>query len=384
MKHKKIALALAGILLAGNANADITFNGFANIVAGKTISSNDNLYGYDDNIDLNTDSLFALQASSDLGEGLTVTAQILSRGVDDWDPKFEWAYVAYQANDNLRILAGRQRVPFFMYSDFLDVSYTYPWIIPPEGVYNSEFNTFDGVGAIYSSHIGEFDTSLHVIYGGNDTDIDAETLVDLNDLVGTALTANREWLTLRAAYFQSEMNVGISRLNPLINGWESLGQNYIVDQIEASKDTASFVGLGFQLDFDNVIVIGEYTAISFDDTPIPNQDSYYVMAGYRFDNMMVHLTYGADEDIQDPIDIQYQISGIPDGTPVDSLPSDLQALIAGTTSLATTEKSTYITLGLRWDFHDSAALKFEYTSYNDDLINDNDAGIFRTALVTVF
>ena len=207
---------------------------------------------------------------------------------------------------------------------------------------------------------------------------------DFNDLAGVSLTLTRDWLTLRTAYIQTEMNIDLLRTKPLVDGWNSVGQSYIADQIEVAKDTGSFVELGFQLDFDKVIVIGEYSSLSLDDTALPNQDSYYIMAGYRFNNMMVHVTYGADEDIQDPLDIKYQIPGVPDGTPVEYLPDDLQALIAGTTSVASTEKSKYITLGLRWDFHDSAALKFEYTSYNDELINNNDAGIFRTALVTVF
>ena len=48
------------------------------------------------------------------------------------------------------------------------------------------------------------------------------------------------------------------------------------------------------------------------------------------------------------------------------------------------DEQSYITIGARWDFHDSAALKFEYTDFTDDLNGMNDTGLFRTALVTVF
>ncbi len=41
-------------------------------------------------------------------------------------------------------------------------------------------------------------------------------------------------------------------------------------------------------------------------------------------------------------------------------------------------------LGARYDFHDSAALKFEYTDFSDDNNSNNDAGLFRVALVTLF
>ena len=73
------------------------------------------------------------------------------------------------------------------------------------------------------------------------------------------------------------------------------------------------------------------------------------------------------------------------GLSKDGMPS-LDALIDPTNAFTDSQisESNYVTLGLRWDFHDSAALKFEYTSYSDDLNSNNDAGLFRTALVTVF
>ena len=122
-------MALSTALASTLAHAEVNFNGFANIVAGQA-SSGDSQWGYDDDIDFKQDSLFALQASSDLGEGLSVTAQIIARGQDDWDAEFEWAYLAYNFNDDTRILAGRQRAPLYLFSDYLDVSYAYPWITP--------------------------------------------------------------------------------------------------------------------------------------------------------------------------------------------------------------------------------------------------------------
>lgn len=377
MKNIHKVLILSSAMIAGNAQAEIAFNGFASIVGGVTTSSDDRLYGYDDSFDFSQDSLLALQASSDLGEGLSVTAQILARGENDWDPDFEWAYIAYDATDNLRILAGRQRVPFYMYSDFLDVSYAYPWITPPEGVYSVAFDTFDGLGAVYSTSLGSFDASLHMIYGGNNSEIyvsGEDVKPDFNDLAGLALTLTRDWLTLRAGYVQTEMNIAVQASIPLIEGWTAAGFPDVADDIAVSKDTGSFLELGFQIDYENMLVIGEFTQLNLDGTTLPNQDSYYVLAGYRFDNMLVHVTYGGNDDKRDRIT---------DGVPV--VPALLPLLVPtnGLTDSQTSE-TNYVTLGLRWDFHDSAALKFEYTSYSDDLNSNNDAGLFRTALVTVF
>jgi hypothetical protein len=221
MKTTIMSIALTGALLTASVQADIAFNGFANIVGGVTTSSEDRLFGYDDNFDFKNDSLFALQATSDLGDGLGVTAQIIARGNDDWDPDFAWAYVSYDANDNWRFLAGRQRAPFYMYSDYLDVSFAYPWITPPNGVYDLPIDSFDGLGAIYTTALGEFDTTVHFIYGSNTDSASffGETIDPTFDgLFGASFTFNREWLTLRAAYFVAESTLPLTDITQLSEG----------------------------------------------------------------------------------------------------------------------------------------------------------------------
>jgi len=378
MKNISKALVLTAGFLANNAQADINFNGFASIVGGVTTSSDETLYGYDDGFDFSKDSLFALQASSDLGEGLTVTAQILSRGKDDWNTEFEWAYIAYEATDNLRILAGKQRMPFFMFSDFLDVSYTYPWITPPTTLYTVPFDSFDGLSAIYSSDIAGFDTTLHVVYGGNNSDMiiaDQNVNADMNDIFGLSFTASRDWLTLRAGYFELEINIEHPDLIVLSQPWVTAGYTNIANEILMLDDKGRFIELGFQIDYNNLLVIGEFTNIET-DTVLADDDAYYIMAGYRFNNILAHVTYGAKDGGTDrltdevPVGVSLALDGLINMTngATDSQSNDIK----------------YVTLGLRWDFHDSAALKFEYTNYTDDLDGDKDAGLFRTALVTVF
>jgi len=378
MKNISKALVLTAGFLANNAQADINFNGFASILGGVTTSSDETLYGYDDGFDFSKDSLFALQASSDVGEGLTVTAQILSRGKDDWNTEFEWAYIAYEATDNLRILAGKQRMPFFMFSDFLDVSYTYPWITPPTTLYTVPFDSFDGLSAIYSSDIAGFDTTLHVVYGGNNSDMiiaDQNVNADMNDIFGLSFTASRDWLTLRAGYFELEINIEHPDLIVLSQPWVTAGYTNIANEILMLDDKGRFIELGFQIDYNNLLVIGEFTNIET-DTVLADDDAYYIMAGYRFNNILAHVTYGAKDGGTDrltdevPVGVSLALDGLINMTngATDSQSNDIK----------------YVTLGLRWDFHDSAALKFEYTNYTDDLDGDKDAGLFRTALVTVF
>jgi len=396
MKHNKLASSLAAVslLLASSTfAADIKFSGFANIVAGTTTSSDETFAGFDDELSFNEGSLFALQASSDLGDGLSVTAQLLSRGRDDWDPKFEWAFLGYEVNEDFKILAGRQRIPFFMYSDFLDVSYAYNWITPPRGVYSLPFDSFDGLGSIYTSQLGEFDSSLHVIFGRNQDEVEFEaggasvvSDIDVTNLVGGAWTLNREWLTLRAAYFQADLTLPVPALTTLSNGFTAFGSTEVGENLIANEDKVTFAELGFQIDYNDYFLIGEYTELDLEDTGLQTQDSYYITAGMRFDSVSVHLTYGVDEDELDNViaGLPSSIAGAP-GVPAETaaLYSGLYNGTAGYIASSQTEEE-YITAGVRWDFHEAAALKFEVTSFRDDNVDANDATLLNIALVTVF
>jgi len=382
--HK--TLIFLSVFMTSHTQAEVSLNGFASTVGGVTTSSDKNLNGYDDSIDFAQGSLFALQAVSELGEGLGVTAQIVSRGEDSWKPNFEWAYISYDATDNLRFLVGRQRAPFYMYSDFLDVSYAYTWITPPQGVYDLLIDTFDGVWALYSTNIGEFDASVQFLYGRNDDELTVfgeDIDVDFNDMIGGSVTISRDWLTLRAGYIQAKLNIPHSQINQLAEGWQQLGFTDLAQDIYVIDDIGTFVELGFKIDHNNLIVVGEFTQLTLDDMPLADEESYYLMAGWRFDDVLVHFTYGSDENTKD--DLTSMVNFFPNpGT--DAFQQGVNAFKAGTQGLINQqkEKQGYIIIGARWDFHDSAALKFEYTDFSDDLNGLNDTGLFRTALVTVF
>lgn len=379
MRKTLASIAVASAFISCSLHAEINLSGFASIVGGATTSSDESLYGYDDTFDFKEGSLFAIQASSDLENGFGVTVQLEAKGRDDWDPEFKWAYMSYDVNDNLRILAGRQRAPFYMYSDFLDVSYAYPWISPPRGVYDLIFDTFDGLGAIYTTQLGEFDATFHGIYGRNTDEISAfgETVSpEINNMTGLAATFNRDWLTLRASYFVSDVTLPFDDLNTLAAGWEAAGFPDAADNTQIEEDTGTFWELGFQMNFDNVIIIGEYTNLELEDTPLAEEESYYVMAGYQFDKTLVHITYGVDDNSINSYtdDIPY---GIAPG--LDFLKGTTEGFLATQVS-----EESYVTIGVRYEFHDSAALKFEYTDFSDDNNSSRDAGLFRAALVTVF
>lgn len=378
MKYFKVLLLFVSFLSPLTVySAEIRFSGFATIAGGITLDDDESLESYDDNFSFNPKSRIALQAVTDLGDGWGVTAQLLARGSEAWNMEAEWAFLSYDASDNWRLLFGRQRAPFYMYSDFLDVSYAYHWIEPPSGVYSLPFDLVDGVGSIYTSTMGSFDSTLHLTYGRNQDKVDfvgAEREPDFWNFFSAAWTVNRDWLTLRLSYAQTDLTVPIDDFDPLADGWIAAGFPQVADDIVIIDDFGYFVGVGLIVDYEDYLIVAEYTEVHPGDSVFPVQDSYYVSFGKRFDTLMVHLTYGADENVANNI-----LGGVPVG-----IDPGLDFLIASTAGLFASqeEDSTFFTLGARWEVSDSVAFKAEFTKYDDDL--SSDASLLQFALTTVF
>ncbi|MBV1911831.1 MAG: hypothetical protein KUG78_21235 [Kangiellaceae bacterium] len=378
---KKISLLASFLFCWQVAAAEINFSGFATIAGGVTFDEDESLEGYDDNFSFDNGSVLAIQASSDLGDGWGVTAQLLARGSEAWDVNAEWAYLSYDASDEWRLLFGRQRAPFYMYSDFLDVSYAYHWIKPPTGVYSLPFDVFDGIGSLYSSTLGEFDSTVHIAYGSNrDSGIllGEERDMDFSDFFSASWTVNRDWLTLRAGYARADLVIPFSEFDALFGGWRStITFAGIADDIELVDDSGVFASAGFIIDYDDYLLVGEFSTLDPGNNFFPDQDSYYITFGKRIDSVLVHFTYGADDNTSD--------FSILDGVPAGVDPG-LDFLLASTTGLLATvqEDSSYFIAGVRWEIADSVALKLEYTDYQDDDILGVDASLLQFALTTVF
>ncbi len=367
MKRLKLLAFLSSWLVLQSASAEINFNGFLSVAGGTLIDDDDiaTYAGYDGDWNTDPDTTFALQASAKLTDKITATGQLIARGEDDYDLEAEWAYLTYSVTSNVDIRVGRLRSPFFIYSDFLDVGYAYPWIRPPEQTYRFLFTTVEGVDAVVTGSLGEWDSTFQAYYGRltDETGLSGE-IVDL-DLVGfTGLnwSLTRDWFTVRATYNQAEFSIGLPQtlsngagtgLLDLLNG---AGFTGVADALNPDKEDAAFYGIGINIDYNDWIVASEYTVLDVDDqNVVSDDDALYVMVGRRFGDFTAHVTWDRQEDDPD-LDI---FNAIPDG-----VAPALDALKAGAISAVADPRneSTDITVGLRYDFAPGTAFKVEITN----------------------
>ena len=376
MKKLSVAVAVCAVLASSYASAEVRINGFASIVGGKSLDSDSTLYGYDDDISFKNESKFALQLSADLHEKLTATAQIIARGEDDFDATFEWAYVTYEYSDELQFSAGKMRVPFYKYSDFLDVGYAYRWVRPPNSVYGIPFSTYEGVSVVYNSQLGDWDSTLQGFYGAFDGDIDVfgtELPAELNNLAGINWSLSYDWFSARAAYIVADTSISSedSGLIGLVSVLSDSGLTNTANDLITEEDKTNFVGVGFSVDYENFLFDAEYTQFEVEDSILPEQSQYYASVGYRIDSVIVHFTYEDNDDKHDSSRFNT----------IESIPT-LNSAVNGALEGLRAQSNVY-TIGARYDFHPSAAFKIDFSRFEDD-ITDTETDVVAVGVDLVF
>jgi hypothetical protein len=380
------------LVLTGSAHvsaAEIQYRGFASIVGGSTLASDETLYGYEDTLNFRNDSLMALQMDATLDSNLSATMQIMSRGANSYEPVVEWAYLTYKFSDEFQVSAGRIRIPFYRYSDFMDVRYTYNWLKAPQTVYGFDFAGYDGLSGVYSTQFGRWDSSLQIIFGqfeGETSGFDAT----LEDLKGFSWTMTRDWLTLRAGYVSSKGTIEVEDIEQLASGVEAVGAGFGQDlsgvgsAIRLDGDAGDYYGLAVGVDYNNVLFDAEYIEYAVDDSLAAATSAYYIAAGYRFGKWIPMLTYSrAKADPQDDLlnALPASAAGLPFGDPSTGPVPTLEQLLIG--AVAATETETKLMdVVLRYDFHHSAAFKLAWTQ--EENMNGDKNQLLRFGVDLVF
>lgn len=374
--HFTQSLLTAGILAAVASSAqaaDVRINGFSSIVGGMTVKEGktiDRLTGdpakatfdaepvtegtYDDNLSFKPDSIYGLQFTADLGNKLKVVGQVTGAGGEDFEAEVSWAYISYDLTPTVTLQGGRQRLPLFLYSDYLDVGYAYHWIRVPTVLAAGALDTFEGAKISWTPTVGDWTYRTEVFGGAGNEYVGAiESETNFDNILGTTFKASNDWLQLRASYMQADAYTE-GEYNEVLRDEE--------DEISSKNNPNqySFWGVGAQANLGDGFIVAEYTnsetdrIVGYQYTPPETDDNpnptaqdvqgfyegngWYISAGYRIGDFTPHITYAESNEKRKTINFQ-------DGFDV---------------------ASAEWTIGLRWDFHPSAALKAEYTTRSDE------------------
>lgn len=378
----KIAVLTAALCTALPASAyqvtdSLEVSGFARAIAGYLDHDSRRVEGYTDEFSITEQSLVAIQPTYSFSDKFSVTSQLIAHASDERDSGVEWLYLSYQPDNAWHFRAGKLRMPFFMYSDSVDVGYSYPWVTPPVQVYNNYlFPTFNGASASYFYSGTDFGLNLETYYGYFRGDlflagsrVDVETKVD--DLAGLVATVSRNNLSLRLSYHQGENQTVIPYIVPLKDALYANGLDASARSLESDGQVYALQA-AISYDTLNAFYKAEWVKTVTGYDIAPEVIGYYLSAGYVHDDLTFHGTYSNSEysEVMPVMELPTEPTGDPQ---TDALASAYYQAFATTPNGSLESYS----VGVRWDFRLNMALKADVTLFQES--NNDRSGFFNGA-----
>ncbi len=377
MTQKRVASLIGCICALGisTAHADVAFHGYGQTVAG-FIFANDRPFptggpfsqpsGYSSDPSFQPESNFALQASAGLADSVTAVAQILARGSDDFQPKFQWAYLNYRFNDTFALKGGRLQVPQYLYSDYLFVGEAYPWITLPPSLYIIQNNTLDGLNLSAQGSAGDWYLLSQFTFGSSVvTDNQPPNQFTPNGLTVTLTNHNgvgllqeatyNDWLLLHLAVNANKSSItGVAPLDQLVNAI-AVSSPQAAKDLAFSNDIEIYYTAGVQINRWKWEVLAEFAGLDYVGGNYGDKSSSaYVAVGRHFGKWLPMVTVGHTN--------QWSATS----KALEELPpnSPFAPIIQGLSEAPQTRlKDTYYQLTLRYDLTSNVALKAEYAHY---------------------
>ncbi|MBV1871887.1 MAG: hypothetical protein KUG83_05010 [Gammaproteobacteria bacterium] len=288
------------------------------------------------------------------------TTQLVSRGEESWDMEAEWAYVSLTPTNTLTFRLGRQKVPLYLLSEYIEIGYANPWVYAPDEVYGiTGDSTNDGFSVLYTVPSNGWDSTVQAMWGSNEFTHPVVGNTSAKDVLSLSITSIKESTTLRFGYtfLTAEIPTVIAPLPDIPSTLIRAGDTLL---FEAENSAISYLSAGIIVDKPHWLIMSEAAQLKvggwFSDV-----SSAYLMTGYRFGKVMPHITIAKMKNTD---------SGARDGASVISastgaalaLPGQLVGAIADGFVV---QNQTSYTLGARLELLPSVSVKTELSHITD-------------------
>lgn len=326
--------------------------------------------GSSDKVRTGIDSNLGLQADMPVNSWLSLTAQGLVRkdAEEHYGAELSWAFAKARISDALSVRVGRVGLPVFMISDYRNVGYANTMLRPPAEVYSQvPFNSVDGADLTWQQSFGDATVTTQLAYGNVKSPLMGNIHARGKRILALNAVAEYGPFTVRAGHARTRITIADSTsLNTLVGSLRAAGAGYrfpqlgvLANEIEAKDKKGTFNSLGLAMDWNNIVVQSEF-AKRKTEAYINDTTSWYVMGGVRLGNVLPYYTH-ASLKIDSAI-VNTVPASCPAGYPAACTPT-MQQLGAGVRRLPNTGvgqgEQTTDSIGLRWDFYRSVALKVQ-------------------------
>lgn len=345
MWGKLLFAAMASSMVSATQALDLSkvrFNGFGSFGMSQHFEDG---YGYStanggnglgSDPDFSVDGVVGLQMFTPIADDLDFTFQVVANGRFDYEPDVEWLFLTYHATPALTLRTGRLRAPLFLYSESMDVGYSYPWVRPPEEVYSlPTVNNFEGIDFAYKINVGDWDITPAGYLGSSYAPADrvsSGTAFDLKRVFGASLTVANEYVTFRISHSQGNADfaflqekripeLGGATYEQLYQGLQAtfnqqngltdeqyaqleslyfgltgqtgaqLADNYqrLYDDMNMLDADIEFSSIGMMVDYENWLLNTEFVRRVSGGFPA-DHEAGYVMFGHRFEELTPTIT----------------------------------------------------------------------------------------------
>ena len=416
MKKILVLLSSALVLVTSSYALDsVRISGYATAAGGyisdssvgaTNFNSDPGHDGYaEESLKFQPDSVAGLQISSRVADDVTVSMQLVGQFENETGSiELEWAYINYELSDDFTIQAGRFVPQVFLYSNTVNVGFTYLWITPPSEVYDQAPIRYTDGANLLLDHTFSNDVTLEAsVYASNvsqDIVFAGQSFPSkYENLLGAAASISNEYFKLRVGHMQTKMSTSLNdsaSFGPLVAGPGNLTNPGLdnTDGIKSDDAEGRFSSVGLTMDVADIIVIGEYTVRNIKDSAFTEDTtSYYGTLGYRMGNFTPHITYSVLEtEFKDSNDAL--VLSIVDPITGTVTTSPTFATVGSFRSALSTDSET-VALGLRYDLNSKTALKFEYQNINKSpqeidfttgasIHDETSAELYKIALSVIF
>jgi hypothetical protein len=206
----------------------------------------------------------------------------------------------------------------------------------------------EGIDAVWQHTFGETTVTAQFGFGNAKTRSPGNSYVEFKPATALHVIAEHGPFTFRFGRADAKFTVGNNApLNGLLATLNSVGLSAVAKDLKVVDCDGSFTSVGMTMDYKNFLIQSEYAVRKTDTLVVMGTTSYYAMLGYRIGKVTPYYYYGNIKQ-----DTPRTYAGLPTTGP-------LAALTAGVNSVVKSALQSTNAIGVRWDFHKSAALKVQ-------------------------
>ena len=334
------------------------------------------------------DSRFGVQISHRVSSQLEMVGQMVLRDQIDnsLEKSVSRAFFAYDFTPAIRVRLGRIGDSTYLMSDYQDVGYAYPWVRPPEPTYTIlPVHNFDGADVRYSINDADTNWQVKVLAGKIKSHISSSYVLESKGpMLGAALIreqgALKTWLghmTLKLAknhsgeeFASATQNLNLLANTPLLpTPFPPYGipNPYIADarqllnEIYTEGKRASYSSVGLTFDNGGWMLQSELSKMTSDVRSFRVKQGY-ISVGRHFGNLMPYALVGFVRGDKFKKSSNWSLSPILGNLQNQTIEAINSTLL----------NENHYSLGLRWDLHQQAALKFQWNKLRAKDLSQND------------